>query len=139
MSVFTPDTFHIIQYLVSPHTEQCRAVPSCCLQIRLDTGEFLLRGNNSRAVEVGSRLMCYTATSHCGTLGAGPEECLGLGWDQHQHFAWFEFCPSWDIFTWGSLQIPKYNVKLLFLLCESIKQKDPALFYYVILSGLSSL
>ena len=55
------------------------AVPSCCLQIRLDTGEFLLRGNNSRAEEVGSRLMCYTATSHCGTSGAGPEECLGLG------------------------------------------------------------
>ena len=137
MSVFTPDTFHIIQYLVSPHTEQCRAVPSCCLQIRLDTGEFLLRGNNSRAEEVGSRLMCYTATSHCGTLGACTVECLRLG--PAPTLCLVCILPFLSIFTWGSLQIPKYNVKLLFLLCESIKQKDPALFYYVILSGLSSL
>ena len=65
---------HTISRL-SPHW----AVPSCCPQIGLDTGEFLLRGNNSRAEEVGSRLMCYTATSHCGTLGACTVECLRLG------------------------------------------------------------
>ena len=52
---------HSTSYNISsPPTLSSGAVPSCCPQIRLDTGEFLLRGNNSRAEEVGSRLMCYT-------------------------------------------------------------------------------
>ena len=90
------------------------AVPSCCPQIRLDTGEFLLRGNNSRAEEVGSRLMCYTATSHCGTLGACTVECLRLG--PAPTLCLVCILPFLSIFTWGSLQIPKYNIKLLFWL-----------------------
>ena len=59
-------------------------------------------------------------------------------WDQHHHFAWFVFCLSWGIFTWGSFQIPKYNVNLLFFVVWN-KQKDPALLYYAVLPGLSSL